>query len=354
MRTIKIISLLFVVSLITSCSSPSDPPEVKKSIREYTWRADTISYNNRFQTLLGNIWGSSDTDIYINGHCSSSRGNMWHYNGEKWEAIHILEYIGSRPMSFLSIDGSSEDNIWAVGQQTPNPVPYPVEPYKNFIVRFDGTVWKEEPVRVNEWSLGVKVFDKDDVWVTSTNGVVYHYDGDIWSFDTLKAKEGHPFSLGRIIKYQEDLYMSGVVYNKKMSSEEEIHLYRLENGEWKLVNSYLFTGNTIWSTGLSMGEDGNLYTGGTGIFRYDGNNWIKLYDTPMTSTSKVVADKNSNILATSYTSLIHYNGTDWAKISYFEELDKPILNIWMDEDEVFVIGYLVHDGKDKTVIYHGK
>lgn len=356
MRRLKLLIVTVILIMVSSCSSPSDPPPAKKIIREYTWTADTLQYENAYQTLLGNIWGDSGDNIYLSGHSTRTAGCLWRYNGVEWRNINLNDYEGIGSYSLNQIDGSSSDNIWVVGRQSDmvSPSPPTYVDY-NLVIRFDGQKWIEEKIRIDEVAYCVKVISRNDVWVGGWNGVVYHYQDDKWALDTIKVEENEILVLENIVHCKNQLYLSAVLRDKTSQRGKEIQLYKYQSDKWEKIKSYKKPiDSTNWDYSLSVGKDGEMYTGGNGIYRYNSGNWEKLYDTPTTYTNKILADNNGNILATSYTSLIHYNGVDWLKIPFFEEKQIPLVNVWMDSDEIFVTGYIFHEGKDKTVIYHGK
>ncbi len=87
-----ILTLLIFVN-INSCSDSGVESQPSINPLELIWKSDTLSYPESFQTSMTSIWGSSANDVWVCGHNDRSQGNLWHYNGTKWEAIDLFKDI---------------------------------------------------------------------------------------------------------------------------------------------------------------------------------------------------------------------------------------------------------------------
>jgi hypothetical protein len=77
------------------------------------WHFDGSSWSALLSpttSLLGGIWGSSATDIYLLAGAQSTSGTIWHFDGSSWTPINTG---GSR---LLDIWGSSATDVFAVGE----------------------------------------------------------------------------------------------------------------------------------------------------------------------------------------------------------------------------------------------
>ena len=73
-------------------------------------------------------------------------------------------------MGFLSVWGSSDTDVWAVGDS-------------GTAVHFDGHAWSLIPTGVTEVLTSVHGTGPDDVWVAGADGDVLHWTGAAWTID---------------------------------------------------------------------------------------------------------------------------------------------------------------------------
>jgi hypothetical protein len=103
----------FVIS--NSCNTPTENQQQFKHPRDMVWTIDTLSYPGSDQTIMTSMWASSSRDVWITEHNDRSKGNLWHFNGNKRSDYVLSADIERSPLSFAKISGFASNNVWAVG-----------------------------------------------------------------------------------------------------------------------------------------------------------------------------------------------------------------------------------------------
>jgi hypothetical protein len=141
MRVFVCVSV-FVLFVQLDCKDTLIDPPIKNP-REYTWTIDTLAYPGSFQTLMGDMWASSPSDVYVVGHNDQAFGKMYHYDGKGWTPVNTP--FGAIDLG--AIYGFSANDIWAVGERIDyNPTPPPNFLDSSLIIHFDGSRWTEYKV----------------------------------------------------------------------------------------------------------------------------------------------------------------------------------------------------------------
>ncbi|MEO8604665.1 MAG: cytochrome P460 family protein [bacterium] len=78
-------------------------------------------------TLFG-VWGATATDLWAVGEGDESRGVLWHYDGQTWEARDLSAVAPDGVPTLFKIWGRSATDIYAVGQV-------------GTILHYDGVQW---------------------------------------------------------------------------------------------------------------------------------------------------------------------------------------------------------------------
>ncbi|WP_394832440.1 hypothetical protein LVJ94_38620 [Pendulispora rubella] len=103
------------------------------------------------------VWGSAANDVWFAGP------NFMHWDGSTFTKVPLPDE--RRPTADL-LSGSAADDIWAVHLGKSNP-----------LFHYDGRAWTAQPgPEVNF----IRSIAKNDVWATSADGSVHHYDGATW------------------------------------------------------------------------------------------------------------------------------------------------------------------------------
>lgn len=360
----NILVIITAIFILYSCKDNGTQPPPTKSVRDYTWTADTLAYEGSAQTLMRSIWGSSANDIYICGHNDRSKGNLWHYNGTKWESADIFKTIESTANTLYEVSGTSPNNVWVVGakvKENPNPPPNFLN--QSFIIQYDGSKWIEHKVNTNSAVYSVYAARANDVWACGADGIVYHYNGGSWDIDTIKIplENNSNFQLKSIVVDNSTEYLLGIkVIENGLKLVD--YFYQRNEGTWSVIDSFVTDSQNLiqkWG-GLKLYSSsvGKLYSYGIGgIFEWKGNEWVQTYK--VSAAIEGMGDKGENdILAVgSRGKVYHYNGSNWQELIGFysgNSNDIEYTGSWVDDNEAFIIGLDFSGYPQRTIVLHGK
>ena len=361
MKRLALVLTMAVVVFNFSCKDSGTGPEEKKSVRDYTWTADTLAYEGSAQTLMRSIWGSSANNIYICGHNDRSKGNLWHYDGKKWNAVDIFKTVESTANTLYGVYGTSANNVWVVGSKIKdNPNPPPNSLYPSFILQYDGSKWIEHKVNTNSAVYSVYANSPNDVWACGADGIVYHYDGSSWDIDTIRVSLslGDQYNLFSITKVNSTIFAHAAVFENN-SSRDRFYLFEKNNDAWTKIDSFVIDSqNSQWKWGanhLYSTSFGKLYAVGFGLYEREGNDWVTILPQEFASFRGFREKGKNNMTACGDGgSAYHYDGNNWQEINVLHGKDLLYTGVWMEEDEAFVIGNDLSGYPQTTIVFHGK
>ena len=361
----KIIYLLTVavLALNFSCKDNSTDPEEIKSVRDFSWTADTLTVPESSQTLMRSIWASSPINVYVCGHNSSNRGQLWRYGGTKWNDLHdnVFETVEIGAVSINNVHGSSANNVWAVGSRDKtNPAPPPNSLYSSFIIQYDGTKWIEHKVNTKSAIYGIYVNSPNDVWACGFDGITYHYDGTKWDVDTVKITltQNEKFSIYSIAKINTQVYCIGLK-SESLTINRTYYFYKRENNKWLEIDSFTlnYSGPAEYKWGvkdLFVSTNKELYSTGYGLYKLNNNLWERIYLTQIPITWMSDIGNNDILLTGEFGEIYHYNRTDWKKLDQFDNENFVHSASWRDKKEAFIVTQDFSGFPQKTIIWHGK
>ncbi len=160
-------------------------------------------------------------------------------------------------MGFLSVWGSSDTDVWAVGDS-------------GTAVHFDGHAWSLIPTGVTEVLTSVHGTGPDDVWVAGADGDVLHWTGAAWTIDN--TLDGTTL-LGVWATGPNDVWVSGVDESDGVGSGSLFGHWTgtawdfLDiNGAETLWKIWASGPTDIWMVGTAPSGDGIVYRGDGKIF----------------------------------------------------------------------------------------
>jgi hypothetical protein len=335
MKIINFLLLNFFVFSFFRCDT-TEPPEdnLQPGRRDYDWTVDTLIAPAGNIFYLWSIWGSDTGNIWIAGQ-GDLPYNLWHYDGERWEAF--TNNVGS----LISIYGFDENNIWSVGGDC--------------ISHFVGSSWNI-----------FKCFDLPNNPPNSSDIGLSHIWGN--SFDNIFAVGGGYSSptgiadIGVILHFngneweQIQLQQQSSVFTniKKNFNNGKYYLSATKLGETVPDTNkiYEFDGSNlreIWSgneIATANGIDGDVYLAiGKLIYKYQNNNLVIWKDfSGTTYLGRIWGRNEKDFFGVASDGLAHYNGSDL----------KTIYPTNLFINDVFVMEKVIYMLCENRIIIHGK
>lgn len=349
-RAAKIFLFIFVflfMLTLSQCTSPTGPPPVKpiKDPRTYTWTIDTLKVS--FQTSMTRIWGSAPNDVYIGGHdAGAPSSSLWHFDGNKWSVIKLPV---SRSYDIYGIFGFSVQDIWTAGNMWYYDIFFKDS---SLICHYDGSSWKEYTVVGGRTLLSVWGASPTDIWAGGWYNTLFHFDGTSWKhFPFFIPPQGvQLLSISGLSS--NDVYMVGARNDVVQPIDTSFYyLYHFKGTSWNVVDSSYTTPTANRRTfGVRLKRIENvLYSATYGLYKKEGDNWIAINDDP--NIFIVGGSSTNNLFAVGAQGTVYnYNGTDWEKIVIKNGFQEPIIDVWTDGTEAFMVAT---DGSS-TYVIHGK
>jgi hypothetical protein len=181
-----------------------DAPYYVRSYAEAVWGSDAgeilvVGYGvHRYQNgswssvlpdhRIRDVWADTRSDMYAVGQrwdTDTYRGSILHFDGEDWTPFEIsrMRYSAS------GVWGSSGSDVFVVGEN-------------GVILHWNGDVWEEMESGTYEHLVAVRGSAHDNVYAVGARGTVLRYDGSSWSpvdlpfrfrgaFNDVWVREGH-------------------------------------------------------------------------------------------------------------------------------------------------------------------
>ncbi|MBI3193504.1 MAG: hypothetical protein HYZ34_03430 [Ignavibacteriae bacterium] len=365
------IVLLMVLFIMVNLSCEEDvPTEIIPILgkRDYTWTVDTLAYPGSFQTLMRDIWASSPKDVYVVGHNDQpGPGTMFHYDGTRWTTTHFHVADGGTvngAVSLSAVYGFSPNDVWAVGQriyQNPNPPPNFFD--SSFIMKFDGSLWREVKTERARFLADISGTATNNIWIVGREkGSIFHINEATWIRDTIfvQIPDGGSFQIYSVaVVSQTELYAFGNTHINNLAKDIYYFFYRNEDG-WKTLDTAIIQPSYYeikWGySKLWMSPWGKMYSVGDGVFVRENGGWVKILDTDRVMSGIYGSHENNIFFVGQFGRVYHWNGNDWFQFTAFPPSiislsTEWMFDIWTDGNEVFIVGQA--DGQ-RTLILHGK
>lgn len=342
---------LILVSVFISCNNGTEPTE--KDPRFLSWSVDTLHYPNSVQTQMSELWASSINDVYAIGHCSSPRGNLYHYDGNTWYNIDLNAGGGGPINGFYrtnDVFGFSENDVYVVGEKSNTGI----EP-QSMIVHFNGSEWEEVEVPAKGELFSIWGNSPDDIWAGGNFGTLFHYNGAQWNLDSLPhqgyAEFEYSLSINEIKGFSSEI-MYLYSYSLFPGYSALRHFFKYDNSEFFIVDSTWEPTYELW-----ISPPGNLYKAAIeGIYIWAGSKWEKISEFFQAYGIHGTSDENIFVTGEAFGKyrVMHYNGSDWYEYESLQTESVRYRDIFTIDDEVFVCGYTKGGWPNKTVILNGK
>jgi hypothetical protein len=324
-----------------------------------TWKADTLSYPESFQTWMSNILAFNSKDIFIYGHNYTTRGKVYHYDGVKWEVFPLVDYIGG--YNLWKMISFSRNNIWGVGNRGS---------VEGLIFNYDGRTWAEKKVYANfnppKYSYNPPLFSIDgesagELYIGGMDGVIWYCKNGKWMLDTVKIKvpPNTEYKLHSLAIYKDHVLILGGALNPMVNFEKH-YLIKGNIKNWVVLDSMDFTNPNLiqtWGMGeLIKGNNGKMYSRGPrGLYVWDGTAWSKFYQHYYQWGFYVYSDNYMLTLGKGGSE--YFNGASWVDLGltiFKNYSDVTFRAAWTDGKELFLVGNTFDSNPQKTIVLHGK
>lgn len=356
-RLLSIFFCIFLTITIHGCTHGTEPIHTeRKDPQTYSWTLDTLSFEispgGFQQVIMLDLWGLNDTLVYTVGYDANYYSPMWKFNGKQWERIHINIHDGgtiSKSIQYYGIRGFAPNDLYAFGQYWSNFtgefLPFTVG------LHYDGIQWREIAMPPGQGISSVVAESPSNIYCGGWyDGQIYHFDGNQWSVDTIKATP-HP-----------DLYINVKLMGFTSSHELYFQTEQFKNtvdGYWyRQIVKYApkqsivmdstyddppWGGRSSWQS-----KEGTMYSCGTGgIFRREERKWTSFLSTNVILS--MFGSSDDHIFAVGMSSIYFYDGTSWRIISAYTGTTMEV-HIWCSETQVFIV---YSDGA-KSYVLHGQ
>jgi hypothetical protein len=347
------IILIFTLVQLSSCKSNTEPIEYCKRPMEMAWTVDTLSYPGSIQTLVLKMVGVSNNDLYAMGACDAAGGRIYHFNGVKWSSYNVAQYIyGFWVYDMIAFNWN---NIVGVGTRG--------DDEKILAFYYDGLTWKYELAGdyIQGALYAVDGENSNNIYACGKDGLVYHFDGMYWKKEIIKLNipSNSFYRLSSVAVYKDEAWLIGSVTNNNVNYYRSF-LIKGKVNNWAVVDS-IDTGRPIALSGRGLtrifkGNNNKLYSSGTrGFYYWSDAGWQLLYNDLYNSDFYVYND-NYIISFGGINSPTFYDGVQWKQ--FFDKL--PVSGmisfryVWFDSKEMFIVGHLLSEYPQKTIILHGK
>ena len=344
-----VLSLFGAWSLVTAlgCDSINTVSTSAEGPREYIWRADTLRHSPISSSQMESIWGTSRTNIYVAGwNDFQLQGEplIYKFDGKSWQPVTMGAGIPGALEELTCIYGFGEDNIYVGGVRRTNQTRH------SLLYHYDGIGWDEIDLVGGATLSVIWGRDQNDVWALGYEGTAFHFDGQRWammSVDTL-------LSVTSLVGASAiDLYALGTRRSPLPGGGSDYTLFLRFNG-------ISFTGiDSVQSYFLfphfgdaMLGYVGkNLYSIGSGIFRYHDGIWIKDLDVTNGTLLSLVSTSGTNAIVVGQNAqAVHYDGSTWVRIQPTQKDGWEFKAVWTDGHVAAIVGN--RDGK--SVVFWGE
>lgn len=355
--------IIFLFILINSCNSPTEPPFTKppKDPRKFTWTVDTLTYPEASQILMRSVWGSSPNDVYVTGHNSTPRGDLWHFNGNTWEEIDLKHKLAIYPPNLEKVFGFSSKDVWVVGSQGIWDSNLQSMVNTPLLARFDGAVWRE--FRLNHYDKelssplwGIHGDSSNNIWVCGTYGMVARFDGNTWTQDTIRIAnlELKHLNILSVSVYKGEVYCIGQYMPPDVFTRYFTIKGTIKN--WKIIDSFLGNEKERFGIRYSYTNYGKLYSLLPNVYEWVNEQWVeRIKFSGIYTAVNMSGTGEESILITGYNGLFHWDGMELKEIPLpgFQAYYDVVWDVWCDGQEAFAVGYS-YDNQSMSFIWHGK
>lgn len=364
--------MLGLCLFLATCSEPEGPEPLPPIKEKFVWRLDTIRYPGASQFVLNDVFGTSDGSVYVAAMGNGGwRGMLWKYTDSAWTPIELNRKYGG-PLDgevwFIGeLDGAGGNLLWMSGSRHRDSLNYTPKLAYGFLASYDGHEFKEVDLYYEPELTCLDVVKDNDIWFGCRGPWIYHFDGaHVQKFDLpmerIKELSVYPIDIihvREISRVSDEVIVAvSLSYDRYGAGMVQLRLKGIT--EWEIAD-YRTGGNKTWSGGMTgywTNPEGNLFSGGDHVYKYEQGEWQPLYWT-VVETYQVFGSSNRDIWAVGQmTNVARCVDGKWISNEFFRIPDAHKTTTWMsgwtDGDRVFIVGNPDEDSMDYGVVAHGK
>ncbi len=366
---------LSVCLLLAACSEPEGPEPLPPIKEKFTWRLDTIRSPGATQFVLNHITGTGDGAVYLVAMGNAGlRGMLWKYVDSSWTAIELNSKYGGPLTGLVShlsdLDADGDHLVWMTGSRRRDTLIPPITTvvYYGFLASYDGQSFTEIDLRNEPEMTCLEVVSDRNIWFGGHGPYIYHYNGShvqkyLLPMDQIGGLSVNPLRsimISEIVYRGDEVFVAGLLsYDEQLGMGMVSLTLKNETG-WMIIN-YSAGAMMSWAggmTGLWISPEGDVYSGGDHVYKYEQGEWRPLYWTVM-EMNQVFGSSNRDIWAVGQmTNVARCVDGEWISNEFFRIPDAhkttSWLDGWTDGDRVFIIGNPDEDTMDYGVVAHGR
>ncbi len=323
----KSIPLICVCLVILSCSNPLQEVKTEPGRRDYVWFVDTLAAGGNF---LEDIDGSNEDDVWAVGNGADARLQYYHFDGFQWHSDGVFKL--SLPNA---VKAFSSSDVWTAGDE-------------GHIWHFDGDRWSES-AKVSADSTAM-YFLQDINGTSATNlyavglftmqgmdlhPLIYEYKGARWK--RLSIPDIPYTNLIKIGPYSTKVcFVVGFKTAPDGTWPDSSILFNFDG----LTLSRLYVGrdNPNGAADFARVEEGMVVRRGRSIDYFDGARFWHLTDIGSSYYGRVVEARNTkDVFLGMRDGVLHWNGTDTDYIYRFGGQPPIIYNMKVFPKSVFIL-----------------
>jgi hypothetical protein len=280
---------------------------------------------------MTSIWGSSKSNVWICGLDANSKTNIYHYDGQKWEAKSTNIPPTNFQKSYSAIDGLDSNYFVLVGSANffnTNPPPNILD--SGLVIKFENGTWSAVYLNNSSGIYSLTIISKNDFWVGDRNSNLLHYYNNGWDKYSFSQKM---FFNGLEAINSNNVYATAHSENETASVD---YLLFFQGVSWTIIDSNITSGQMIRNSfpTLIKNVEGQLYgSGDIGIVKKEGDEWVVIGENLY---GQIHGTSATNIfLGNQDLGVMHYNGKNWYKLNELPPLN--YFGIVVFDDSVFLL-----------------
>ncbi len=203
-------------------------------------------------TSVSHVWGLSPTMVW-----ATNPFGIWLHDGSTWTQQ------SAEPRCCTAFWGASGSDVWAVADSPER------------LLHWDGTAWSTDPMTfaTDEQLEQMWGSSPTDVWITSRQGRLYHYDGVAWTVaDSLTTELDGIWGSAA-----DNIWTVG-----NGAGNQSTQLFAFDGGAWRHRQEFPRVSDfqTMWGTSSNDIWTLSGGSGPTAVSRFDGSSWTVVDSLP--------------------------------------------------------------------------